>query len=395
VTRSFDNATLTALDRDRAVSAKRAFTTRRVPLDDMWCLIAGDVRPLAGDLVLATVEEIGFQGRLESPEGRRVHLFPGDEIIVCYGNRYAPDQFEAVIGDDLGACNLVAVGGIASNELSRHGRMPASTRIAPIGLIGDVAGNRLNLRDYAIRPTAGAGPIATVVVAGTSMNAGKTLSAASIVHSLKTAGHRVAAIKATGTGAGGDLWIMRDVAADIVVDFTDAGFVSTYKVAPEDIERATADLIGHAADAGCEFAVIEVADGLHQAESAALLRSQSLRADCLGVVFAAYDALGAKAGIESLARIGHRVLAVSGKLTRSPLAASEAEQLTGLPVFTPQTLRDGALLRDIIAATEGKTRDASLPNTAGAERAANHAPVHRIAPTDPPHAMVVESGVPA
>ena len=64
-------------------------------------------------------------------------MLPGDEIIVCYGNRYAPDQFEALVSDDLGLCDLVASGGIASCEVNRHERMLPPTQILPIGLVGD------------------------------------------------------------------------------------------------------------------------------------------------------------------------------------------------------------------------------------------------------------------
>ena len=95
---------LTAIDLDtaRADKAKRSFTTRRVPAGDMRTIVRRDVRPQPGDLVLAKVVAIGSHRRLESPAGRRATLFPGDEIIVCYGNRYAPDQFEAIVGADLG-----------------------------------------------------------------------------------------------------------------------------------------------------------------------------------------------------------------------------------------------------------------------------------------------------
>ncbi len=351
---------VSSLKRGRASVAKRAFTTRRVPVDDMRTLISGSARPNAGDLVLASVDQIGKQTRLELISGRRARMFPGDEIIVCFGNRYAPDQFEAIVGPDLSGCDLVAAGGLAAREVSRHERMIQPTRISPIGLIGDANGTPLNVRDYAIPLENIDGPITTLLVAGTSMNSGKTLTSASIVRGLKAKGHRVAAIKATGTGAGGDLWIMWDVGADVVVDFTDAGFASTYKAPIDEIEHATLALIQHAARAGCSHAVIEIADGLQQQETAALLRSAALKLRSIGVVFAAYDAMGAKAGVDSLTQIGHRVLAVSGRLTRSPLAVREAEQSIGCPVFTPWQLQEGALME---ALTErSSARDGSIPD---------------------------------
>ncbi|MCA8881311.1 MAG: hypothetical protein KDA73_15460 [Rhodobacteraceae bacterium] len=281
-------------------------------------------------------------------------MFPGDEIVVCYGNRYAPDQFEAVIGEDLGPCDLVAGGGIASRELSRHDRMIEPTRITPIGLLGDQEGRRLNVRDVALPPrTDGATTMLTVLSLGTSMNAGKTLTGTSMVHGLKRAGYRVAAIKATGTGSGGDLWIVRDAGADLVLDFTDAGFASTYLAPVADLEAATLSLIAHAAADFCDVAVIEIADGLQQLETAALVRSEVLRSKVAGVTFAAYDAMGAKCGVDLLHALGHRVLGVSGRLSRSPLAVRETEQSTGIRVYTPWELQAGALVPTIMAGIGG------------------------------------------
>ncbi len=67
-------------------------------------------------------------------------MFVGDEIVVVYGNRYAPDQFEAVIPDTLAPCHLVAAGGIASKLLCKHNSMDDPTVIAPIGLLGNDRG---------------------------------------------------------------------------------------------------------------------------------------------------------------------------------------------------------------------------------------------------------------
>lgn len=342
--------TIVELARKRVLRAKRAFTTRRIPADDMLTLIRGDLAPRTGDLVLASVLEIGKHRKIEKPNGRRALMMPGDEIIVCFGNRYAPDQFEALVPDDLSPCDLVAGGGIASKEICRHDRMIEPTRIAPIGLIGDAEGKRLNLRRYALRPREQRWPITTILVAGTAMNSGKTYSAASLVRGLKGSGYRVAGIKSTGTGSGGDLWQMKDMGADLVLDFTDAGFASTYKIPPNEIEAGVLGLIDHAACHRCQFAVVEIADGLQHEETARLLRAERLRKRSFGLLFAAYDSLGAKAGVEALLLERHNVLAISGQLTRSPLAIREAAGALSCPVYTPVELQAGALVSKIDAA---------------------------------------------
>jgi hypothetical protein len=312
--------------------------------------------PTSGDLVLARIDELGKQRRIELTDGRRAHLFPGDEIVVCYGNRYAPDQFEGLIGEDLSSCDLVAAGGIASCEVTRNERMIPSTRISPLGLIGNSNGNRLNLRDFAVDVPAQAKSIKVVLSLGTSMNAGKTFTSTSLVRGLKGAGFRVAAIKATGTGAGNDLWIVRDAGADVVLDFTDGGLASTYLIPLDEIVASTRRLIYSAAQQGCEVAVVEVADGLQHLETAEVIQAHGLWTDCVGVVFAAYDSMGAKCGVDMLKAAGHNVLAISGRLTQSPLMMRETQHSTGLPVYTPWEIQDGAMTSLIMNSSAGNRR---------------------------------------
>ncbi|AYG93934.1 hypothetical protein D8I30_01080 [Brevundimonas naejangsanensis] len=118
----------------------------------MKTLISGPMRPRTGDLLLARVDRLGYQTRLELTSGRKASLHPGDEIILAYGDRYATDQFEAEVPPDLGPTNLVATGGVASRMLSRLKGMRAATGITPLGLIGDAQGAPLNLSQFAFLP---------------------------------------------------------------------------------------------------------------------------------------------------------------------------------------------------------------------------------------------------
>lgn len=338
---------ITQVGPDRLKKAKRAFTTRRVPAREMQTLVAGNVKPAAGNLVLATVGELGKHRKIERLNGRRALMVPGNEIIVCYGNRYAPDQFEALVCDDLSQCHLVAGGGIAAREISRHTRMSPPTQIMPVGLIGNRDGVPLNIADYRVRAGGSPRRIGVILVVGTAMNAGKTLTAASLVCGLSRSGYRVAGIKATGTGSGGDLWRMKDMGADVVMDFTDAGFPSTYKAPDEAIERGVLGLIRHAERRKCDFAIVEIADGLQHLETATLLRSEQLISIAHGVVFAAYDSMGAKAGYDELRRLGYSVLSISGQITRSPLAMREAAAACSCPIHTPIELQEGSLMDDL------------------------------------------------
>ena len=335
---------VTVLERRRLERAKAAFATRRVDYARVRTLLTGDIRPHSGDIVLARVDEIGKQARLELASGRRAVMFPGDEILVAYGNRYAPDQYEAIVGLDLAPCDLVAAGGVAAIEIARHRRMIHPTRITPIGLAADAEGRRLNLMDFRAEASDALPRIPAVLSLGTSMNAGKSLAAASMVRGFRRLGHRVAALKITGTGSGGDLWIVGDAGAEMAADFTDAGFPSTYLVAIPDLERAAWRLMNLAAETGCDIAVIEIADGLQQLETAALIRSAAIRRVTLGTLFSAYDSMGAMSGVATLREAGHDLAGLSGRIGLSPLGVREAEAATGLRYFSPWHLQEGALV---------------------------------------------------
>ena len=266
--------------------------------------------PRAGDLVLARVDVLGHHRGLQLWSGRRKNLFPGDEIVVAYGNRYAPNQFEAVVPRTLGPCHLVAGGGVAAKALSSHSRVSRGpTLITPVGLLLRSDGQPVTLLDHGIdrvdQLIAPAPP--TIAVVGTAMDAGKTESAAFLVRGLTQAGLRVGFAKITGTGAGGDTWLLKDAGADPVLDFTDAGLVSTYRVAPAEMEQVLVTLTTQLTKAGVDAVVLEVADGVLQSETAALLESPAFRSIAGAILFAARDSMGAVAGVQWLSRSEERV----------------------------------------------------------------------------------------
>lgn len=335
------SASVEPLTTDRLAAARRGFSTRRVDFPARMVLLREAVQPRPGDLVLAEVTALGQHRRLELPSGRRAQMHRGDEIVVAYAHRYAPDQFEAEVPTDLDECHLVAAGGIASRLVSRNSRIKRPTRIQPLGLIGDAQGNVLNLRDWSLDSRSIPKPLPPViVVAGTAMNAGKTTAAAALIKGLARAGRRVGAAKVTGTGAGGDFWQMTDAGAAEVVDFTDAGYASTYLLASHEVEKVFLRLLSHLSNRAVDVIVVEVADGILQGETADLLASPGFGYYCDGVVFAASDAMGAVAGAQWLSARGLDVCAISGSLTASPLAVREASTASGFPVLTKQQLAD-------------------------------------------------------
>ena len=338
----------------RLGAAKRAFTTRHVDLGCAVRIVRSGHRPQPGDVILARVAGLGQHRRIENIHGRRGDLYEGDEIIVAYGNRYAPDQFEAYVPENLGPCHLVAGGGIAALVTARHARVRPATRIEVIGALMRGDGRAVNLADFALPQLMAARPPRVIAVIGSSMNAGKTTTVSGLIHGLSRAGFRVGAAKLTGTGSGGDLWSMEDAGAAMVLDFTDAGHASTFGVAPDDLSRIAKRLLARLGAAKMDIAVIEIADGLLQEETAALALIGHSSGWFDGFVFAAADAMGAAFGSDWLAKRGITPLAMSGLLSASPLAMQEAEMATGIAVVGLEALRDPVEAARIAFSAPGK-----------------------------------------
>jgi len=338
--------------RERLHQAKWAYTTRRVIEDQDFSLLSGDICPHPGDLLLAEVVELGQHKRLELVTSRRATLFEGDEIVIAYGNRYAPDQFEGVVPANLGNCRLVAAGGVAARLLNRHERMKTATRIKPLGLLADNSGQRINLNQYRLpRCEQLVKKPLVLVVAGTSMNSGKTTTCANLVKGFVRRRVKVAAAKFTGTGAGADYRTLVDAGADPVFDFLDAGYVSTYRIDKSSLLDIVMTLGCEMIASNPDVIVIEVADGLLQRETALLFATNEFTDWIDGVLFAANDALGAQAGVAWLSARQLPVIGITGVLTSAPLGRREAEEVTGLPVFTTSSLARtsvSALLHDCL-----------------------------------------------
>jgi hypothetical protein len=328
--------------------SKIAYSCRRVDFTKMHNLVTDKRQPVSGDLVLCKVEQLGRLTKLELRSGRRAHIFPGDQIILCYGDRYAPDYYEAIVPEPMKPCDLAATGGIAGQVIAMHEQVSTPTLLIPQGMLADKDGKVLNVVDFALEPT---GPVnnkpLVLMVLGTAMNSGKTTVACSLVRGLVNAGLNTGAAKLTGTGSGPDVWLMKDCGAQPVLDMVDAGLASTYKQPTRRIADAVRLLTDNLAESGVEAIVLEVADGLYHEETQALLgidahahqAGENHLAELTdGVMFAASDALGAAAGVDILRHAGMPILAVAGKLTRSPLAVREAKENIGLPVLSREVL---------------------------------------------------------
>ena len=321
---------------------------RRVPESRMRKLVARKVPPTEGQIVVAQVEKIGKNARLELPNGRARTLHVGDQIAAVFGNRYATNQFEGYARAEGDACEMLSMGGLCGLVVSAHASMKEPTKLRLLGSLADADGEPLYLSEFALRPTAATQVPQIIVVCGTSMDAGKTHTALCVLRGLVQAGRTVAAIKLTGTACCQDTWKMRDAGATLVFDFVDGGHASTYLCSIKDLTALFETLRSHAAAAGVQHIVVEIADGLLQRETAALLAHRSFVEEVDAWVLAASDPLGVVGALPILRRAGIEPVAVSGLLTCSPLAMREAEAATGVRCMTADALMLGALNKSLI-----------------------------------------------
>lgn len=327
------------MKRDMRVS----YALRWVPTHRLSTLLPCPLAPKAGDIVLARLEKIGKNATLELANGRRCTLHEGDLLAVVFGNRYATLQFEGYVGSNGDACDLLSMGGLCGLVESKHAKAADPSKLRLLGALGDRNASPLNLRDYALAPLPTSAKPQVLVVCGTSMDAGKTHTVMSIIMGLRKQGIPVAGIKLTGTATGKDTWNMLDAGACVALDFVDGGFPSTYLSTLDELLNLYDLLISRAAAAGAFWVVVEIADGLLQRETAALLQHPRFAASVDAWVFAAGDPLSAAGGVSMLRRWGIVPLAISGVVSMSLLGIGEAQAATQLKCYPASELQSGVL----------------------------------------------------
>jgi hypothetical protein len=363
-------------------AAKWGYVTRRIgsgggTAGDRAGLTLGDAiaPPKLGDFVFVKVSQLGEHEFLEDVHGRRVRLYPGDIIVGAYGNRYATDFYEGYVPGPGDEVHMLTSGGLIGTVASTHTSKGAPTLLEVLGPVvregetteggadGTTVSAALNTDDFAVAPSpTGSKPeLGTIVVVGSAMNAGKTTTTAAVVRGLFRAGLTVGAAKVTGSGSGKDHWAYVDAGAAIVTDFLDFGMPSTFGYPVERLVSTLHGIRDRLTEAGCDAVVLEIADGVLQDETRALVKELPTFAD--EVILCVGDALGAVAGLDVLRELGVNCRSISGLVTASPLASREVAAATGLPVLTPGELAGGAAVDLLATVPEGLTGTGVLDDT--------------------------------
>jgi hypothetical protein len=332
---------------------KYGFTTRAVPLEEMASVVPMDAPPHIGDLVLAEVQHLGRHTNMEIRSGVTMNLFPGDHIVGAFGNRYATDQYEGYVPTrPVEACDLLSIGGVCGEVASQHTSMASPTRLRILGLVSDKDERPINQCAFGLPPHHDAvvgdrlqtSAAEVILVVGSAMNSGKTTTAGTLARALSRANFSVAAGKITGTAGGKDARFYEACGARPVLDFTSAGYPSTYMLGLEELLGIYDIILGNLRAAKPDYIILEIADGVLQRETRMMLGSEAIRDSVDHFFFAATDSLSAERGVRiTREEYGLPLRAIGGSVTQSPLASREAEEAVGMPSMSIERIMDGSL----------------------------------------------------
>lgn len=314
-------------------------------------------KPQVGDVGIFEVLTIGKHERIQNDSKRNASIIEKDLIMAAFGTRYATAQLEGYLPESInGELHILGAGGTIGIVESMHDKFldVGPTKLRMKGLVTDKNGvvyNTKQIMNSKLLAFTGAFAPATKVILslGSSMDSGKTTSAAYLVRGLKEADLNVAYVKLTGTVYTKDSDLAWDMGADMVADFGDYGFPSTYLCERDELLSLYESLVCDILGCNPDYVIIELADGLYQRETHMLLSDSIFRSTIYGVIYSAADSLAAIDGVQVLEKWGIRPLFICGLLTASPLLIKEVKEYTDIPVFKIEELAFGNSLIEMLS----------------------------------------------
>lgn len=303
--------------------------------------------PLSGDVALFEILEIGKHRTMQSDSKRNVALFPGDTILAAFGDRYATEQFEGYVPKSvMSEYHILGAGGVIGIVQSKNAAFKdiEPTKVRLIGFAVDGQGRVINTKFHGLdKPAFKPGtPMPKVILSlGATMDSGKTTTAAFVSRGLFLAGEKVGFIKLTGTAYTKDKDYVFDAGAKRTLDFSDAGYPSTFTIPTEEILSIYEYLRNRIMEDGnLDYLVIEIADGILQQETLSLIGNSEFMSTISSVVFSCGDSLSALHGMQVLAGLGIHPRFLCGKFTMSELLIKEVKQYINIPIFTLEDLEN-------------------------------------------------------
>lgn len=259
--------TTTRLHLDRIASSTR---NARLATD---VIVGNDIVAREGYvLAVRILEDKSTYNTVEDLSGRMVSLRAGDVVAGTLGSRRALRGYagevpsEIAVGDVI---NLLNLGGILGRCTSSNPDIGPPFNVEVLGAVlafpalGDRIGRPATIADGAIPPADVLDCSSPVVyVAGTCMNAGKTVAATELVRGLTRSGLRVGACKLTGVSLMRDTLSMLDAGAIAALTFNDAGAASTHAGMTVPVARGIFNRLAKERGGRPDVIVAELGDGI-------------------------------------------------------------------------------------------------------------------------------------
>jgi hypothetical protein len=289
---------------------------------------------------------------VEDVHGRMVSLGAGDVLAGTLGARRALRGYAGVVperiavGDTIEVLNL---GGILGRCTSANPEIGPPFQAEVLGAVlafpelGDRVGRPAHIRDRAVPPAETLTcEIPVVYVAGTCMNAGKTVAATELVRGLSRAGLRVGAAKLTGVALMRDALSMQDAGAVTALTFNDAGAASTHAGMTVPVARGLFNRLADPRGARPDVIVAELGDGiLGEYGVQDILRAPDLMALGAAFVMAAPDPVACWGARELMTHtFGLPITVITGPATDNEVGRDYVSSRLALPAHNAR--RDAA-----------------------------------------------------
>ena len=317
-------------------------------------VIVGDAIVAEEGYVLAVriLEDKSSYNTIEDPTGRMLSLRAGDVLAGTLGARRALRGYAGVVPERISVGDLLHVlnlGGILGRCTSANPDIGPPFQAEVLGAIlafpelGDRIGRPAHIKDHSIPPADRLeSTVPVVYVAGTCMNAGKTVAATELVRGLTRSGLRVAAAKLTGVALMRDALSMLDAGASVALTFNDAGAASTHPGMTVPVAKAIMNRLAAHPSGRPDVIVAELGDGiLGDYGVQDILRDRELMSVAAAHIVCAPDPVGCW-GVAELYRKEYNlpITAISGPATDNDVGREFVRNILGFPAWNARREAD-------------------------------------------------------